>query len=166
VIIYDAARWVDSTSLSRVIREGTYYFAVIECFHVLSLTIVMGAIAAVDLRLLGISARNIPVRKYCSQLLPVTWTAFLISVVTGTLLFISNSSHYIADFPFQMKMLLMALAGMNMLVFHRFIWETVDQWGNRISPPPAARIAGGLSLSLWLCVIFFGRWIGFSVGVS
>jgi hypothetical protein len=57
----------------------------------------------------------------------------------------------------------MALAGMNMLVFHFGAYRKVLDWDRRLPPPAAARVAGALSLALWIVVIFMGRWTGFTL---
>ena len=64
---------------------------------------------------------------------------------------------------FQLKFLAMALAAVNMLVFHFGAYRSVAQWDTAQVPPAAARRAGALSLALWIAVIFFGRWIGFTI---
>jgi hypothetical protein len=55
----------------------------------------------------------------------------------------------------------MALAGLNMAVFHFGAYRHVLEWDSRLPPPPPARLAGALSIALWTLVIFCGRWIGF-----
>jgi hypothetical protein len=132
--------------------------------HVLAITTVVGSVAAIDLRLLGIKALNISVRRYCEEILPITWVAFALAVTTGSLLFISSPLRYVMNVSFQMKMALMVAAGINMLIFHRLTWQTIERWDAAPAlPSPAARIAGGLSLLLWAMIIFFGRHVGFTL---
>jgi hypothetical protein len=57
----------------------------------------------------------------------------------------------------------MALAAVNMLAFHFGAFRRVAEWDDALPPPPAARTAGVLSISLWIAVVFFGRWIGFTM---
>ncbi len=161
--IQDIAKQISEWPLSVAIREGDYSFPIIECFHVLALALVFGSIAAVDLRLIGVSARNVPVSKLASNVLPVTWTAFAVAVVTGALMFIATPNRYIINFSFQMKLILLALAGLNMAAFHLTTWKRVNAWDLQMPPPLAARLAGGLSLLIWIAIIFFGRWIGFTL---
>ncbi len=164
------AREIYDSPFSTFLREDDWAFPIIECFHVLSITIVVGSIAAVDLRLLGVGPRRVAVSRYLSELLPVTWIAFSVAVVSGTLLFISSISKYIINFSFQTKMLLLIFAGLNMLFFHAFTLKKVHLWeksiagGNVHGPtPPGAKVAGAISLLLWLAIISFGRWIGFTL---
>ena len=63
--------------------------------------------------------------------------------------------------PFRAKMLLLALAGVNMLVFHITIYRSLATWDGAARTPRAAKVAGGLSLGLWIGVVTMGRWIGF-----
>jgi hypothetical protein len=51
-----------------------------------------------------------------------------------------------------------------MAVFHVFTGRDIDRWGKAAARPPfAAKIAGAVSLTLWVAVISFGRWIGFTL---
>src|SRR6201995_1191835 len=101
--------------LSLAIAEGAWSFPLIECVHVLAFTIVVGSIAALDLRLLGGTARGIPVSRYSAEILPITWIAFVIAAIAGSLLFISRAESYVANTAFRIKLLLLVAAGLNML---------------------------------------------------
>jgi hypothetical protein len=152
---------LSDTSLAAAVRESTMLFPWLESVHVLALAIVVGSIAIVDLRLLGVASRNHPVKKLLKDILPITWTSFAIAALTGTVLFTSQAPHYADKFPLQMKLLLLLLAGVNMLIFHTTTIRTLDQWDTAERTPVGARIAGGSSLVLWAGVVIFGRWIGF-----
>jgi hypothetical protein len=76
-------------------------------------------------------------------------------------MFISAASKYATDLPFQLKMLLLVLAGANMLVFHYLTYRDVEVW-NRGQTPPAARIAAGLSLAFWIAIVTCGRLVSFT----
>jgi hypothetical protein len=138
-----------------------WWFPNIETIHVLAISLVFGSILMVDLRLLGLTGRDSAVSRLSGEILPYTWIAFAIAVVSGTLLFISKAQIYFYNLQFELKFLFMALAGLNMLVFHRGAYRRVLEWDNKLPPPPAARLAGALSIAFWVGVIFMGRWIGF-----
>ncbi len=141
---------------------GEWLFPIVETLHVISLAMVFGSIVMVDLRLVGAASRNSTVSKLSSEVLPYTWGAFICAIVTGTLLFVSKAHVYFHNLQFQLKFLCMFLAGVNMLVFHFGSYRHVLEWDERYPPPHAARLAGALSITLWIGVIFFGRWIGFT----
>ena len=83
------------------------------------------------------------------------------SSVISKVLFSSNASHYWRTAPFRAKMLLLLLAGINMMVFHAITNRSVEVWGHQAHPPRAAKISGAASLGLWIGVVSLGRWIGF-----
>ncbi len=153
--------WLETTSPAIAISESSWLFPGIESVHVLAITMVVGSIAMVDLRLLDVNLRDRPVGELIDEILPWTWTGFAVAVCSGALLFSSNATHYWGTVPFRAKMLLLVLAGLNMTVFHATIHRSVEVWGRQPRTPRAAKISGGISLGLWIGVVAFGRWIGF-----
>jgi hypothetical protein len=141
---------------------GEWLFPIVETLHVISLAMVFGSIVMVDLRLVGNTSRDSAVSKLSREVLPYTWGAFICAAVTGSLLFVSKAHVYFYNLQFQLKCLCMLLAGVNMAVFHFGTYRHVLEWDMRLPPPLAARLAGGLSIALWIGVICFGRWIGFT----
>ena len=156
---------VEAWPLSAAVRGDTpgteWLFPIIETFHVMALTIVVGSIFMVDLRLLGVTSRNSSVSRLSAEVLPWTWSAWCVAAVFGTLLFISKASTYAANPQFQMKFACMGLAAVNMLAFHFGAYRHVSQWDTGRTPI-RAKLAGALSLTLWIGVVFFGRWTGFT----
>jgi hypothetical protein len=138
-----------------------WLFPWIETVHVLAVALVFGSVLTVDLRLLGLASQRTAVSRLSREILPYTWAAFAIAATSGALLFVSKAPVYFATVQFQVKFLLMALAGANMLVFHFGTYRRVEDWDMQLPPPPLARLAGALSLALWVGVIFMGRWVGF-----
>ncbi|HEY2036435.1 MAG TPA: DUF6644 family protein [Steroidobacteraceae bacterium] len=156
--------WLQNTSLADAIGQSSYLFPLIESLHVLSITVMMGTIALVDLRLVGLVNRERPVSLILREVLPFTIGAFISSVITGTLLFTSHAVQYMSNGPFVAKMVLMGVAGVNILVFHAVTQRSVRQWELGKTPLRAV-IAGGTSLLLWVAVVACGRWIGFTSAV-
>jgi len=138
-----------------------WLFPIVETVHVLTLTIVFGSIAMVDLRLVGLTGRGSSISRLSAETLPWTWTAWVLSAISGSLLFMSKAVTYFGNFEFRMKFIFMGLAALNMLIFHFGAYRLVNQWDTGV-PPISARVAGALSIGFWVAVIFFGRWIGFT----
>jgi hypothetical protein len=155
--------WLQDTPLAVTVRENGYLFPWVECAHVIALSLVVGSIAIVDLRLLGVASLGRPLSAVLKQILPLTWTAFGFALLTGGTLFVSDAVAYFDDLPFRLKFVAMAIAGVNMLVFHFVTCRNISEWSSSPRTPPAAKVAGGLSMLLWICVVGFGRWIGFTV---
>jgi hypothetical protein len=155
--------WLQDTPLAGVVRENGYVFPWVECAHVVALSFVVGSIAIVDLRLLGLASLSRPVTALLKQILPLTWTAFGFALLTGGTLFISDAVAYWDDGPFRMKFVAMGIAAVNMLVFHFVTARSIAAWNSAPRTPWAAKVAGGVSMVLWVFVVGFGRWIGFTV---
>lgn len=154
--------WLGDTSLAGAVRENEMLFPWTESIHVLALTIVVGSIAIVDLRLLGVASRGRPVTKLMQDVLPITWIGFLAALVTGLMMFISQASNYMENFFFKAKMVLLLAAGINVLVFHTLTARSAAEWDATGTIPTGAKAAGAASLTLWTLIVVFGRWIGFS----
>jgi hypothetical protein len=155
--------WLQATSLAVFIHQTKWAFTTIEVIHVIAILTVIGSIAIVDLRLLGIASTRRPFTQLARDVLPLTWTAFALAAATGSLLFLSQAAAYFTTTTFWVKMSIMALAGINMLVFEFITVRGVQDWDLKATPPPAARLAGGISVTCWLLVFIFGRLTGFTV---
>ena len=162
-ILQSFCEWLQNTALGTFIAGSTWAFPTIETVHVFALVIVVGTIAIVDLRLLSVASRNRSVSQLSNDVLPITWTAFCLAALTGGLLFSSKAVHYLENWPFRLKMVLLGLAGLNMLLFHFLTYRSVHDWDDADRAPSSARFAGALSLTFWIGVVVFGRWIGFTV---
>jgi hypothetical protein len=162
-LLQDLIAFVEHGTLAELVRENDLLFPFIESVHVLAVCLVVGSIAVVDLRLLGFASVDRPVRRLMRSILPITVGAFGLAVAAGSLLFISHASKYLENRFFIAKITLIALAGVNMAVFHLIGARNLDQWENDALPPLFARVAGGLSLFLWVSVVACGRWIGFTM---
>lgn len=153
---------IRGSSLSQAISASDFIFPITESIHVLFLSVVFGSIAIVDLRLLNVRFKAEAVSDLTRRVLPVTWLAFSGAVITGLLMFIADPGRYLDNFPFQVKMLLLALVGLNMAFFHAVTQRNQVEWDRPGTTPTAAKTAGAVSLALWTLVIVFGRWIGFT----
>jgi hypothetical protein len=151
--------------VSDAIRQNVNAFPVLESLHVLAVAVVFGTILIVDLRLLGVASHRPGVRRLASELLPYTWVTFALAAITGALMFASNAVAYAHNTEFLVKLAVIAAAGLNMAWFHSTAYRRIADWDENVSPPAAARIAGMMSLLLWIGVIFLGRWIGFTLDV-
>ena len=161
----DFISYFENSALADNIRENDVLFPLIESLHVVSICLVVGSIFAVDLRLLGLASTDRPVSRVTNGILPLTWTAFAVAVASGSLLFISNATKYLGNDYFDAKILLICAAGLNMAMFHALTAKDLPRWENDTRLPLPARLAGGLSILLWIAVVACGRWIGFTMEV-
>jgi hypothetical protein len=154
--------WLESTSVATGIRQSTWLFPTIETVHVLAIVLVVGSISRFDLRLLNLASRDRSVSELYEEVLPWTWTSFVCAAIAGSLLFSSHATKYYHTFPFRMKMLLLLLLGLNAAIFQLRTYRSVARWDREACVPLAAKLAGGFSLLVWICVVACGRWIGFT----
>lgn len=156
--------FLQNSALSEWMRLSLKAVPVVNALHVMSIVIVFGTIFIVDLRLLGFTNVHRSVTRMHDELVRWTWLAFGVSFITGALLFIVNAVTYYRNTAFWLKMGAIVLAGINMLVFERITAKSMPNWDRGVVPPTSARAAAAVSIVLWLAVIFFGRWIGFTKG--
>jgi hypothetical protein len=155
--------WLYATPLALTLRENELAFPWVEGVHVLAITLVFGSIAIVDLRLMGLASRERSVDQLSNTVLPLTWGAFAAALISGALLFASNAPGYAHNAFFRAKLLLIALAGINMLVFQLLLNPNTNRNAAADVVPRSDLIVGGLSIALWIAVIACGRWIGFTM---
>lgn len=159
--VQERLAWLQDLPLPTQIRESEWMFPTIETVHVFALVLVVGSIITVDLRLLGLANRDRPFSQLAGEMLPWTWSAFIVAAIAGALMFSSKAVIYFGNIPFRLKMLCLLLAGMNMLWFHWAGTRHLATW-DASTPPPRARFAGAASLLLWSSIVAAGRWIGFT----
>lgn len=154
---------LEYSALGDFLATDPIAFPMIETVHVIALITVFGSILIMDLRMLGLASSGTAISKVSRDTVRLTWVAFVLAAITGTLLFISKASSYMINPYFLTKMSLIVLAGLNMAYFHLVTQKTMDQWDSAADIPMAVKVSGALSLTFWLMVIFFGRAIGFTL---
>jgi hypothetical protein len=159
----DLLNWLETTPLSLFILESAWAFPTIESVHVIAIAFVVGTISVVDLRLLGVASTKRGFTELCREVLPWTWGAFTVAALAGLLLFISHAADYFGNTAFRLKMLVMLIAGANMVYFHVVTCRNLAEWDRDSAIPRGGRIAGAISLACWIAIVGFGRWIGFSM---
>jgi len=154
---------VQGSALAEWMRDTNPAMQVVESTHVLAAVLVLGTVLIADLRLLGITDSQRAFTRIGRETLPLTWAAFAVAVVTGSLMFTTSAQTYFGNTAFQLKALALLAAGLNMVLFQVVTARGIATWDSG-RPPRAARIAGIVSLLLWAAVVLLGRWIGFTKG--
>lgn len=153
--------WLEQTTVGAGIRQSLWLFPAIETVHLLGMAALVGTIAVLDLRLVGWLLGRERVSTLTRRLLPWTWLGFAVQVVTGALLFSSEAIKIYSNPAFRLKMLLILFAGVHALIFHLTIYRHVATWDESAILPARAKLAGSLSLLLWIGIVAAGRFIGF-----
>ena len=151
----DILHWIRDTWLGATVRESRWIFASGEILHFVGLSLLVGGILIVDLRLLGF-IRRVPIRAALA-FLPFVIAGFLINLLTGIVFFSADPMMYWPSPAFKLKMFLILLAGLNALVFIVMAQRKTLNLRDDESTGTLAKVTAGLSLGLWLCVLLLGR---------
>jgi hypothetical protein len=154
-------QWIFRTPLSVSIRESIWVYPILDVLHCVGILLVAGTIVVVDLRLLGFGLRRLSVSSVVGQVLPWTLSGFGFMFVTGSLLAWSEPVRLYRSLFFSWKLLFLATAGVNALLFHYGIYRSVGAWDSASLTPARARLAGVVSIVCWICVIAAGRAVGY-----
>ena len=154
--------WLGNSAWAISLKQSALLFPLVEGSHILSLSLSVGMIMVMDFRLLRLSLRNQPAALIYEQLLPWAAAGFAIAFFTGALLFSTDPLHAYGNGFFRVKMLLLALAGINALVFHLRYYPKMAQW-DLAATPAGARVVAALSLVFWLGVIVCGRTMAYEL---
>jgi hypothetical protein len=158
-----AARVFDAlaaTPLSSAMREGAWLYPIVEIAHIAGFSMLVGSVVLFDLRVLG-CASTLPVAALGRHLLRWALASLGLVVPAGLLLFSAHPAE-LADNPvFLLKLMLIALAGVNALAFHWLPYRSVAGWDRAQAAPPLARLGAALSILLWVGVISCGRLLAY-----
>ena len=137
--------------MAELIKQSLW-FPAIQSVHIIGLTMLVGTICLLDLRLLGIGLRGRPVGDLASALAPWTSGGLLTVLVTGPLLFGSDLTRYLSNPAFVVKMLLLGAALTGHFTLHRSVVRN-----DGMTSPARQKIVAILSLIVWSGVVLSGR---------
>jgi hypothetical protein len=155
-------QWLHDTPLSTLMRDSVWAEPIVETVHVLTLTVFLGFVLLLDLRLLDLALRRFMVAEIFRQLNPGMFAGFAVMVVTGVLLFVGDPLAIYSTLFFKLKMLMLLLAGINILLFNHTLGRRLPQW-DTARTPTGARLAGLASLVLWVLIVAAGRGIAYQL---
>ncbi len=138
--------------LAVAIRESAWAFPLLEIVHIAAFAALVGSVLTVEARVFGLR-KSLPLEELGKLGAVIAVSAFAVIAASGSLLFLSDAAAYIANRAFMVKLGLIALAAVNMLLFHAR--------GSLGRPDACARWQAALSLLLWLSVIGAGRLIAY-----
>jgi len=162
VSLLTVCEWLQNMPWASGVKHSAWQFPVVESVHSLALSVMLWPAAILDLRLLGLVMRRRPVSQVASQFLPWTWTGFVVMVSSGVILFWSEAVKCYNSPFFRVKVILLAIAGVNALLFHTTVFRNVDAWDQDAATPWRAKLAGGFSLAVWIGVVAMGRALAYA----
>lgn len=151
---------LEASALGAAIRQSTWIYMAANVGHIVSLVVFAGAVAIMDVRMTGALAATSP-GHVLTMARRFAIAAFVGLLITGATLFTAEASHVIANPVFQIKLTLIALALINIAWFEFFTTPKVKLLPPLVPLPPAARMAGFVSIGLWIAVAAAGRTIAY-----
>ncbi|NBC23868.1 MAG: hypothetical protein GVY21_10370 [Gammaproteobacteria bacterium] len=155
------ARYFDAQAWSTALHESLYMYAWIETTHVLTLTVFLGMLFMIDLRMLGLIFTDVPASKIAERLDKPMMLGFVVMLITGFLLYYAIPERTTQSIWFRIKVVLMVAAGINAFLFRGLMQNADGSWDADRLAPRRMRIGAGLSLALWAGVVVTGRSIAY-----
>ncbi len=149
--------WIQNTAWATWFRQADLIFPLVEGSHILALSISVGLILMLDLRLLGLAFRSEPVSRIMHQVMPWALPGFAVMFATGLLLFFAQAESAYGNSYFRLKILMLALLGVNAAFYQYKYYPHMREWDTAETIPLGPRVVAAASLVLWMGVIVFGR---------
>jgi hypothetical protein len=144
-------------AIADTLNNSEWTFALAECIHIGGFAVGIGSIALVDFRLLNLGLRHETPARVLRYTEPWTVIALVFVIFSGMALFLSQIQIYIINEIFPIKMYLLAAALVYNFTIHRKVAKMKDP------PPVLSKSVAGISLLLWVAIVFGGIFTGFLI---
>ncbi len=157
------AQLITDSPLTLWIQTTYWIWPVLEITHFIGLSLLLGGLIIIDLRLAGHFKAMSLVATH--QFLPFVFVGFALNLTTGILFFYGEPMQYAINIGFQIKMVLVVLAGLNAMLYYWKIHPVIHSWNAEQASPPIAKFVAYTSLAAWSGVLVCGRLLPY-VGVG
>jgi hypothetical protein len=151
---------LEQSGFAAAIRQSRWLYPFANVGHIVSLVAFAGAVAVMDLRLLGALAATAPGRVLARARIAAI-AAFCGQALSGFMLFSAEASHLVSNPVLRLKFLLVAAGLLNVLVYEIVARRAVEVLPPGAPLPRSAGVAGALSLGIWITVAACGRSIAY-----
>jgi len=153
--------WLSETPLSLLIQNVSWIIPLTQTIHIACIAIVISSAFMMGLRLLNILGKEQPTGAYAARFLPWIWAALPILLLTGSILIIGEPSRSLENPAFQLKMVLLIGAMITTFLMHRPVGKEPAYWELTDGRKATGKVLAAISMGLWVCIIFAGRWIAY-----
>jgi putative copper export protein len=149
-------QWIESLQFSTAVDDGGYFTAGVNVMHLLALTVFVGALLVVDLRLLGRGMKKQPLAQVARDAQPWLIGGFLAMLSTGIpqVLATPIKEYYSPHFWLKMEVILVAL------IFTFTVRRRIALADEARVAAVWRRLVGIVSIAMWTTVATAGRLIG------
>jgi hypothetical protein len=160
----DFIQWLGATQASLVIQKVFWIIPTVQTIHILAISVVLASMAMFDLRLLGLAGTRHSVIALSGRFMPWLWGALIVLVISGSILIVGEPRRSLGNVFFQSKMCMLATAIAVTLGFQAVLKRDLAAGSADLAPShvAVAKIAGGLSLALWVGIAVAGRMIAYT----
>jgi hypothetical protein len=144
-------------AVADALNNNEWSFALAECLHIGGFAVGVGSIALVDFRMLNLGLRRETAARILRYTEPWTLIALFFVVFSGMALFLSQTSIYLVNLIFPLKMYVLAAALLYNFTVHRKVAAMENP------SPLLSKVVAIVSLLLWISVVFGGIFTGFLV---
>lgn len=161
--IVELCHFIQQTTWATAFRQADFFFPLVEGTHILSLSLSVGLVLMLDVRLLRLGFQSEPVSRVMRQVMRWALPGFAIVFVTGVLLFLSQAESAYTNSYFRAKMLMLLLLGINAAIFQFKYYPSLYLWEKGESVPAGAQAIAAVSLVFWMVVIACGRLMAYEL---
>jgi len=160
-MLLSLAIWIQNLEFFAYLRSSSYTFPTILALHLCAIALFGAMVVATDLRLLGWAFRSSSIGAVIDQMRMPKRIGFLLAATCGFLLFCSKAEDYYFNIFFRIKISLLILVVVHALVFRASVYNEPAKLDGPAGVPVRAKLAAGVSLCLWVCILCAGRAIGY-----
>jgi len=153
------ATWLETSKLAVFVNNTNWVWSIGETVHFIGMALLIGCVGILDLRMLGVG-KQLAVGPL-HRLIPYGILGFLLNVITGIMFFVAIPRQYMYNVAFIAKVSLIAIAGINVLVFYTTVYKAAERLGPGDDAPMKAKVAAIVSMASWFGVMYFGRMLPF-----
>jgi putative copper export protein len=154
--------WLEVTPFSRLLQTAEWVVPAVQSLHILAIAAVMGSMLFFNLRLLGLRGNDVPLARVSSRFMPVIWSAVLLLLLSGMVMIAAEPGRSLLNPVFQLKMALLLAAVALTAATERPIRKSPGYWSASQARGRLAQASAALSISLWVAILFAGRWIAYT----
>jgi len=160
-MIQEFCNWLAATRLSQAFADAAWFVPTVQSVHIVSIAVVITTLMRMDVRLLRLTRGGPELSQLANSYLPWIWWAFLVLLVTGILLTITEPSRELMNNAFRLKMLMVAILAILTVIFQRALGKDPGFWSASKSRRMIGGVIGGASMALCVCIVVAGRLIAY-----
>jgi hypothetical protein len=141
--------------------ESVLAYPIVLSTHLTCIALFGGMILATDLRLLGLTFKNLTITEVVTSLRPWKRVGGTIMIAMGLLLATCEAEKYAPNPFFWIKMVVLGLIGVHALIFRPIVYNKTEELDRAPVIPTKAKVAAILSLVLWTTMFTMGRLIAY-----